>query len=89
MSLNNQQLSNGGEDSSNVMKEYNLRKKITSRLNRLRFLKDCLAEQVLPASASTLLKHGKKPFTETAKTYLEEACIYLRRLTCLAHVSQI
>ena len=79
MSTTNQQLSNdGGRGPSNVMQEFNLRKKIASRVNRLRFLRDCIAEQVLPTSTPSQLKQGNRPFTTSAKAYLEESCKSLK-----------
>ena len=68
-----QHLSAHNDDNINVMKEFNLRKKIASNLNRYKFLKECLAELVLPRSAPAQL-HGKKPFSAAARTYLEDAC---------------
>ena len=49
-----QQLSEDGSHRvSKVMLEFNVRKKVSSRINRLKFLKECIAEQVLPASVPT------------------------------------
>lgn len=56
------------------MQEFNTRKKITSSFNRLKFLKDCILEQVLPSSAPAQLKNKDHPFTPAARAYLEEAC---------------
>ena len=68
-------LSHGDDSNSNAeMKEFNIRRKITSSLNRLKFLKEYLAEQVLPKSAPAALKNSEKLFSETARAYLEEAC---------------
>ena len=39
-------LSNRNDGNINVMKEFNIRKKIASNLNRYKFLKDCLAEKI-------------------------------------------
>ena len=60
------------------MQEFNIRKKLTSNLNRLRFLKDCLDEQVLPRSAPSVLKDNVKPFSDSARAYLEDACSKLK-----------
>ena len=73
MSSNVQQLSEDGDHRvSKVMLEFNVRKKISSRLNRLKFLRECIAEQVLPASVPNQLKQGNKPFTKAAKAYMEQ-----------------
>ena len=72
-------LSNDGNSNSYLeMKEFNVRKKIASSFNRLKFLKDCLAEQVLPKSAPAAIKNGPRPFSNTARTYLEEACAEIK-----------
>ena len=42
------------------------------------FLKNCLAEQVLPKSAPPHLRCNNVPFTNSARAYLEEACSGLR-----------
>ena len=77
--MDGQYLSNDGNSSSHQeMKEFNVRKKISSSFNRLKFLKDCLAEQVLPKSAPAIMKNASKPFTDTARTYLEEACAEIK-----------
>ena len=60
------------------MLEFNVRKKVSSRINRLKFLKECIAEQVLPASVPTQLKQNNKPFSKAAKAYMEEICQDLR-----------
>ena len=60
------------------MREFNIRKKLTSNLNRLKFLQDCLDEQVLPKSAPSTLKNNVKPFSDTARAYLEDACSELK-----------
>ena len=65
-------------DSNAEIKEYNIRRKINSSFNRLKFLKECLAEQVLPKSAPAALKNNEKPFTDTDRAYLEEAIRVLR-----------
>ena len=62
----------------NELKEFNVRKKISSCFNRLKFLKDCLVEQVLLKSAPIALKNSAKPFSEAARTYLEEACTEIK-----------
>ena len=75
MSSNIQQLSeDGGHRVSKVMQEFNVRKKISSRINRLKFLRDCIAEHVLPASAPVQLKQSNEPFSKAAKAYMEECC---------------
>ena len=66
--------SNRSDGNTNVMKEFNIRKKIASKLNRYKFLKDCLAEMVLPRSAPAQLHNAKKPFSASARAYLEDAC---------------
>ena len=72
-------LSYGGDNNSGQeMREFNIRKKLTSSLNRLRFLKECLAEQVLPRSAPSILKDNVKPFSSAARAYLEDACSDLK-----------
>lgn len=78
--MNQSQLSyNGGDNNSGLeMREFNIRKKITSSLNRLKFLKDCLDEQVLPRSAPATLKSNVKPFSDSARAYLEDACTELK-----------
>ena len=87
MATTHHNLSNGdGDGPTKVMAEFNLRKKIASRMNRLKFLKDCIAEQVLPASAPAQLKQGSTAFTTAAKAYLEEACRELKyKLNVLLH----
>ena len=77
--MNMLQLSYNGDDNSNVeMREFNIRKKLTSSLNRLHFLKNCLLEQVLPRSAPATLKNNVKPFSDSARAYLEDACNELK-----------
>ena len=68
----------GNSNSQQEMKEFNVRKKIASSFNRLRFLKDCLAEHALPKSAPASIKNTSKPFSDTARTYLEEACAEIK-----------
>ena len=70
--------SNRNDDNINVMKEFNVRKKIASNLNRYKFLNDCLAEMVLPKSAPAVLHNSKKSFSAAARAYLEEACSDLK-----------
>ena len=65
-------------NSQNELKEFNVRKKISSSFNRLKFLKDCLAEHVLPKSAPAALNNSAKPFSEAARAYIEEACAEIR-----------
>ena len=73
--MDNSHLShNDNNNSSAEMKEFNIRSKITSSLNRLKFLKECIAEQVLPKSAPAALKNSERPFSDAARAYLEEAC---------------
>ena len=62
------------------MKEYHTKKKLASSLNRLKFLRECLMEQVLPKSAPQYLKNKSKthPFGDSARKYLEEACTDLQ-----------
>ena len=67
-------MSNDNTRNSQEMCEFNVRKKMSSCFNRLKFLKDCLAEQVFAYSAPTAMKNGSKPFSDTARVYLEEAC---------------
>ena len=55
-------------------KEFNTKRKIASSFNRLKFLNDCLLEQVLPRSAPHYLKTKEHPFGASARLYLEEAC---------------
>ena len=77
--MNNKHLSNGSNNSSdNTIIEYNVRRKISSACNRLRFLKKCISEKVLPKSAPPHLRHDTRPFTESARAYLEESCSKLR-----------
>ena len=65
--------------------EYIVKRKLTSSFNRLKFLKNCILEQVLPKSAPHQLKNKDHPFSSSARSYLEEACadikdnIYLLR----------
>ena len=70
--------SNHNDGNINVMKEFNIQKKIASNLNRYKFLKDCMAEMVLPKSAPIQLHNSSKPFSASAKAYLEEACSDLK-----------
>ena len=73
------QLSYDGDNNSGIeMQEFNIRKKITSGLNRLQFLRNCLDEQVLPRSAPAVLKNGEHPFSDSARAYLEDACKELK-----------
>lgn len=75
---NLKQSSTHTDNSFNVMKEFNIRKKISSNLNRYKFLKECIAEKVLPKSAPAELQKSNKPFSEAARAYLEDACSELR-----------
>ena len=54
--------------------EFNRRKKLASCYSRYKFLKDCIAEQVIPRSSPVHLKEGNHPFKRSARTYLEDAC---------------
>ena len=62
--------------SNTEMKEYHTKKKLASSFNRLKFLRECLLEQVLPRSAPQYLKNKSRthPFGASARCYLEEAC---------------
>ena len=42
--------------------------------SRLKFLNECILEQVLPKSAPQQLKTKDHPFSTTARSFLEEAC---------------
>lgn len=57
-----------------MIKEYHTKKKLASCFNRLKFLRECISEQVLPKSAPNHLIGKNHPFTATARSYLEEAC---------------
>ena len=70
--------SNHNDGNAKIMKDFNIRKKITSNLNRYRFLKDCLAEMMIPKSAPVQLHKSKKPFCTSARAYLEDACSDLK-----------
>ena len=77
--MDNHHLSSDGNSSSHLeIREFNVRKKITSCFNRLKFLNDCLAEQVLPKSAPATIKNASKPFSATARSYLDEACAEIK-----------
>ena len=56
------------------MQEYLTKRKLSSSFNRLKFLNDCILEQVLPKSAPQQLKNKDHPFSASARAYLEEAC---------------
>ena len=71
-------LSNMSGTSSTEMKEYYTKKKIASIFNRLKFLTECLFEQVLPKSAPSHLRSKSHPFSASARCYLEEACADLK-----------
>ena len=71
-------MSNDNTRNSQEMCEFNVRKKISSCFNRLKFLKDCLAEQILPNSAPSAMKNSSKPFSDAARAYLEEACAEIK-----------
>ena len=58
--------------------EYYTKRKLTSCFNRLKFLNDCIAEQVLPKSAPQQLKNKDHPFSASARSYLEEACTEIK-----------
>ena len=60
------------------IKEYNTKKKLDSGFNRLKFLHECLLEQVLPKSAPQYLKNKHHPFGDSARCYLEEVCSDLK-----------
>lgn len=51
--------------------------KISKCVNRLRFLRDCIKEQVLPRSAPKHLWNEHHPFGNAARTYLQESCSIL------------
>ena len=70
--------SNRNDGNINVMKEFNINKKISSNFNRYKFLKECLAEMVLPKSAPTHLHNSRQPFSAAARAYLEDACTDLK-----------
>ena len=79
MSTNYEQLSvENGRGIPKELQEFSLRKKLASNFNRLRFLQECLAEQVLPKSAPSTLRSDLHPFTESARAYLNESCAKLR-----------
>ena len=77
MSFNNLSV-NTSSNLSEQIQEFNVRKKLASICNRIGFLKQCIAEQVLPKSAPRHLYDDDVPFTKTARTYLEEACKKLK-----------
>ena len=77
--MNSQQLSNGGDTNSNIeVQEFQIRKKISSCCNRLSFLKNCIAEKVLPRSSPQHLRNKDIPFSNSAKAYLEDECQSLK-----------
>ena len=59
-------------------REYITKRKIASSFNRLKFLNDCILEQVLPKSAPQQLKNKDHPFGASARSYLEEACSQIK-----------
>ena len=65
-------------DLSEQIHEFNVRKKLASICNRIGFLKQCIAEQVLPKSAPRHLHDNNIPFTNAARMYLLEACQNLK-----------
>ena len=74
-----QHLSNGGYGYSNMEeKEFYTRRKIASCCNTLTFIRNCIAEKVLPKSAPQHIRNKHIPFTNSAKAYLEEACQTLK-----------
>ena len=71
----NNHLSGGGNGELGPQeREFDRRRKVTSCINRRRFLRSCLEEQVLPRSAPKQLSDNINPFTESARKYLQEAC---------------
>ena len=77
MSFNNLSV-NSSSNLSPQNREFNARKKLASICNRLYFLKQCIAEQVLPKSAPRYLRDNDVPFTKSARIYLEDACKKLK-----------
>ena len=71
-------LSSMNGTSNTEMNEYHTKKKLASSFNRLKFLKNCILEQVLPKSAPQQLKSKDHPFSASARCYLEEACHELK-----------
>ena len=70
-----QHLSDDGEEGRGADEaEYRLRAKLNSIINRKKFLTRCIEEKVLPRTSPPHLQSSDPPFTETARTYLEEAC---------------
>ena len=63
------------------MQEYVTKRKLSSSFNRLKFLNDCILEQVLPKSAPQQLKNKDHPFSTSARSYLEEACAEIHMMT--------
>ena len=58
--------------------EYLTKRKLSSSFNRLKFLNDCILEQVLPKSAPQQLKNKDHPFSALARSYLNEACAEIK-----------
>ena len=68
----NSHLSSGGEEPGVIEREFYRRRKLTRYFNRRKFLHDCIEEKVLPKSAPKQLQNEATPFSNAARTYLED-----------------
>lgn len=64
-------------EQSTMEREFCNRRRISRYINRRKFSLDCVEEQVIPKCAPKQLKCNTKPFSKSARTYLEECCVSL------------
>ncbi|XP_076037629.1 uncharacterized protein LOC143023045 [Oratosquilla oratoria] len=74
LALKDASLGGGIEQQGPEEFEYSARRKIARCINRRRFLLECIEEHVLPRSTPKQLTNSEKPFSESARAYLEDSC---------------